>query len=203
MYEMFMGPLEETKPWDTNGVKGVRRFLDRIWRFVVAEDGELSEKVVEAVTNEEELLLHKTIKKVTHDTATLGFNTAIASMMEFVNFIYKQDTVARSSLASFVLLLAPYAPHMAEELWEKLGNTESISTADWPTYDEAKLVSDTITIVVQVNGKVRDQLVLPADVSKEQAEAAALASEKIQSWLDGNEPKKVIYVPGKLVSIVV
>lgn len=204
MYEMFMGPLEETKPWDTNGVKGVRRFLDRIWRFVIDEETQtLSARVVDTATKEEDIMLHKTIKKVTEDTATLGFNTAIASMMEFVNFIYKQDTIARTSVEQLVLLLAPYAPHMAEELWEKLGNTESLAMHAWPTYDESKLVADTITIVVQVNGKVRDQLELAADVSKEDAEAAALASEKVQGWLDGNEPKKVIYVPGKLVSIVV
>ena len=204
MYEMFMGPLEETKPWDTNGVKGVRRFLDRVWRFVIDEDtSELSGRVVDAATSEEDMMLHKTIKKVSSDTALLGFNTAIASMMEFVNFIYKQDTISRASLHNFVLLLAPYAPHMAEELWSILGNGESIAVAPWPTYDERKLVADTMTIVVQINGKVREQLEVSSTITKEEAEAAALASEKVQGWLDGKEPKKIIYVPGKLVSIVV
>jgi leucyl-tRNA synthetase len=193
MYEMFMGPLEETKPWDTNGVKGVRRFLDRVWR--------LQEKMGDTASTEK--LMHQTIKKVTYDLDNMQYNTAIAKMMELSNALQKQETVAKEDLQTFALLLSPFAPHMAEELWEALGNKETIVFAEWPNYDEAKIVEDEMDLVVQVNGKVRAKITVASDISEDDAKEVALADENVQKWLDGNEPKKVIYVKGKLISVVV
>ncbi len=204
MYEMFMGPLEETKPWNDQSVKGVRRFLDRVWRlFVNEENGNMSSRIGDSATAEQEALMHMVIKKVTKDTGTLQFNTAIASMMETLNTMYKWETIPFSCVRSFVLLLSPYAPHMAEELWQKIGEKESIACASWPVYDETKLVADTMTIAVQVNGKLRDTLVVASTLSQQDIEQQARESLLVQKWLDGKEPKKIIYVPGKLVSIVV
>lgn len=203
VYEMFMGPLEDDKPWNTQGVKGVRRFLDRVWRlFVDDRTGELT--VVDEVPNkDQEQLLHKTIKKVGADTASLQFNTAVACMMEFVNAANKWEGVPKDIAKIFVLLLSPYAPHIAEELWQKMGGEDSLALEAFPQADESKLVTDSMTIVIQVNGKVRDKIEVDADVDEDTVKNQALAREKIQKWLDGNEPKKVIYVKGKLVSIVI
>lgn len=196
-YEMFMGPLEQTKPWDTNGVRGVRRFLERVYK--------LSENIADRdETSAMTTLLHQTIKKVTEDVTAMRFNTAVAKMMETLNEFAKQETIARSTYRTFILLLSPFAPHMTEELWsEVFGETTSIAFAPWPTYDPALTVSDMMTIVVQVNGKLRDSIDMSSDVSEEEAKKTALASEKVQKYLEGKEPKKVIYVKGKLVSIVV
>ncbi|OIO20119.1 MAG: leucine--tRNA ligase [Candidatus Magasanikbacteria bacterium CG1_02_32_51] len=204
MYEMFMGPLEEDKPWDENGVKGVRRFLERVWLY--------STTVIHKITyelDEDNIIkeLHKTIKKVGEDLSLLRFNTAIAKLMEFINFVAKDprhfsknDSEVRKD---FLKLLSPFAPHMAEELWENFGNKNSISTEKWPEYDEAKIKEDTITVVVQVNGKVRDSLEVPVEISEEDIKVQVLALENVKKWLEGKEPKKVIYVKGRLVSIVV
>lgn len=194
-YQMFMGPLEDTKPWSTDGVRGVRKFLDRVWR--------LQEKVGESESEEVIKKLNEVLKKVTNDMEEMKFNTAIAKMMELSNVMTKADTVSKSSLETFVKMLAPFAPHMAEELWSTLGNEPSVTTQTWPTYDESMLVNEKMTIVVQINGKVRDKLDVAADASEEEIKTQALSTEKIKGWLDGNEPKKVIYVKGKLVSIVV
>ena len=203
VYEMFMGPLEDDKPWNTQGVKGVRRFLDRVWRlFVDDRTGELT--VVDEVPNkDQEQLLHKTIKKVGSDTASLQFNTAVACMMEFVNAANKWNGVPKDIAKTFVLLLSPYAPHIAEELWQKMGGENSLALESFPQVDESKLVTDSMMIVIQVNGKVRDKIEVAADEAEDEIKSQALAREKIQSWLDGNDPKKVIYVKDKLVSIVV
>ncbi len=196
MYEMFMGPLEDTKPWSTNGVKGVRRFLDRVWR--------LQEKIVNSVLEDKsmEILLNKTIKKVGEDFATLQFNTAVAKLMELSNAFGKLETITEQQFETFIILLAPLAPHIAEEMWQNLGHKDSVTTQTWPTYDASKLIDDMITIVVQVNGKVRANLEVSKDISEDEAKAAALADVDVQKWLDGKEPKKVIYVKGKLVSVV-
>ena len=194
IYEMFMGPLEQTKPWNDNGVKGVRRFLERTWR--------LREKIGGESTEEAKRQLHKTIKKVKEDCANLQFNTAVAAMMELVNAYTKEDTMSKEDFALFVLILSPFAPHMANELWEMLGNSDLDAQA-WPAHDESLLVADTIEIVVQVNGKVRAKLTVDPNISKEDIEKLALEQENVQKFLEGKAPKKIIYVPGKLVSVVV
>ncbi len=196
MYEMFMGPLEDAKPWDTNGVKGVRRFLDKVWK--------LQEKVSDKASSKQIIkILHQTIKKVGDDTNELRFNTAIAKLMELVNAYSKEESIATSEYKAFLIMLSPFAPHITEELWNRLGNTKSISFEKWPTYDEKKIVEDTITLAVQVNGKVRATMEVAADISEKDAQAQALELENVQKWLDGKKPKKVIYVKGKLISIVV
>ncbi|MFP4551041.1 MAG: leucine--tRNA ligase [Spirochaetales bacterium] len=197
MYEMFMGPLEVAKPWSTNGLAGVHRFLDRVYRLSQREmtDSEAQPELLR--------LLHKTIKKVTEDTDALAFNTAIAQMMIYVNELFKADEISLQLWKPFVLLLCPYAPHLAEELWEQLGGTPSVSAQEWPTYDPALTVDDQVTVVVQVNGKVRSKLELEAGLPKEALIEAALANERIQEWTSGKEIVKRIAVPDKLVNIVV
>jgi leucyl-tRNA synthetase len=148
-------------------------------------------------------LLHKTIKKVTHDTETLAFNTAIARMMEFVNELFKEDTLYRALWEPFVLILSPYAPHLCEELWTQLGHEPSVSKVEWPPYDESLTRDDVVTVVLQINGKVRSKIETASDASKEDLERLALADERIQEWIEGKEIIKRIVVPGKLVNLVV
>lgn len=197
MYEMFMGPLEETKPWNTNGVRGIRRFLEKVWK--------LKERVTsnEGRSRDFEKLVHQTLKKVSEDLDTLSFNTAIAKLMELVNAFQKEDAISKQHFELFILMLAPFAPHMAEELWNELGHKKSIACEPWPAYDPEKIVEDVITLVVQVNGKVRASLEVASDISEEEAKAQALAHEQIQKWLDDKEPKRIIYIQGKLVNIVI
>ncbi len=195
MYEMFMGPLEQTKPWDTNGVKGIRRFLDKMWKLLSADSSPTTHHEVSRA-------LHATIKKVTEDVPNLRFNTAIAQLMIFGNTLQEYKEITREDKQLFVTVLAPFAPHIAEELWHALGQTSFVSTESWPTYDDSKLVSDTMTIVVQVNGKMRANIEVASSSSEEDIKAMALQDEHVKKWLT-SEPKKVIYVKGKLVSIVV
>ncbi len=197
MYEMFMGPLEIAKPWSTNGLAGVHRFLDRVYR--------LSERTVvdDAPPGELVRLLHKTIKKVTEDTDSLAFNTAIAQMMIFVNELFKVETHHRALWEPFVLLLSPYAPHLGEELWTKLGHEPSVSSVDWPVYDPALTIDEEVTIVLQVNGKVRSRIRATAGSSPEDLERLAREDARIREWTDQKEVVKVISVPDKLVNIVV
>ncbi|MBD3311291.1 MAG: leucine--tRNA ligase [Candidatus Magasanikbacteria bacterium] len=194
MYEMFMGPLEDDKPWDMNGVKGIRRFLEKIWK--------LQDKV-QADAESDSKLLHKTIKKVTEDIEKMHFNTAISAMMELVNEWQKADKISKEDFAIFVKLLSPFAPHMAEELWSELGSGSTITFETWPEYDESLIQDDMITLVVQINGKVRANLEVSADISESEAKDKALEEDNVKKWLEGKQPKKVIYVKGKLVSIVV
>jgi leucyl-tRNA synthetase len=204
LYLMFLGPLERDKPWNTHGIEGVRRFLDRAWRLVVDDEENLDARVADAEPGEDTLrILHKTIDAVTVMTEDLRFNTAISQMMVFVNEMTSLEVRPRSVLEQFVLLLSPYAPHMAEELWGRLGHSGTLSYETWPVADPQYLVEDLITVVVQVNGKVREQLEVPADIGQEEIIAEALASEKVQSWTEGKTIVKTIYVPGKLVSVVV
>jgi leucyl-tRNA synthetase len=205
LYEMFMGPLEAMKPWSMQGVQGVSRFLQKAWRLVVDEDtGERAAAIQEAEPDEETVrLLHQTIRKVGSDIETFGFNTAISAMMIFVNHLAKQEVRPRSVVEPFVLLLAPLAPHIAEELWQQLGHSESLAHEPWPQYDAQLAQEKQIELPVQVNGKVRDRIVVPADLEEEQVKAQALANEKVIAFLGGKTPKKVIVVKGKLVSIVV
>mgnify|MGYP001458291766 CR=1 FL=1 len=204
VYEMFMGPLEASIAWSEEGLDGARRFLDRVWRLFVTEDGHLSEKVVEdvAATESYEKTYHQTVQKVTEDYENLRFNTAISQLMVFINESYKQTEIPKAYVEGFTKLLSPLAPHIAEELWEILGNEPSVSLTSWPTYDPDKLVESTVEIVIQVNGKVRSKLTVPKTIDRAALEEKALADDHIKEWLQGKTVRKVIVVPGKLVNIV-
>lgn len=204
-YVLFMGPIELDSAWSSQGVGGVHRFLTRVW--TLTQEYLEQPKTDQPVSADLEALRHRTIKKVTNDYRNLSFNTGVAALMEYVNELYKAKTVGFSEgwqvhLQTLTQLLAPFAPHMTAEVWEQLGHTEALDTAPWPTWDEAQTKAATITIAVQVNGKLRATLDLPADVTEADATAAALSNEHVQSFVSG-EPRKVIYVPGRLVSIVV
>ncbi|PAQ12867.1 leucine--tRNA ligase, partial [Bacillaceae bacterium SAOS 7] len=201
LYEMFMGPLDASIAWSTTGVDGARRFLDRVWRLIVQENGELSEKITDAGT-ELEKVYHQTVKKVTEDYEHLRFNTAISQMMVFVNEAYKADTLPKPFIEGLVQLLSPIAPHMTEELWEKLGHNETISYQPWPTFDETKLIDDEVEIVVQVNGKLKTKLMISKEATREEMEQIAMNDEKVKEQIEGKTVRKVIAVPGKLVNIV-
>lgn len=207
LYEMFMGPLEATKPWSMTGVNGVRGFLDRAWRMIVDERAEQAalHPAVQAVepTVEQNRVLHRTIMAVTQDTAGLSFNTAIARMMEFVNFFTKQTVRPKTAMEQLVLLLAPYAPHIAEELWHALGHPQTLAYEPWPQFDEALTKAETIEIPVQINGKLRGKISVPADTHAQDLEAAAKADPKISELIGGKPIVKAIVVPGRLVNFVV
>ncbi|WP_107923337.1 leucine--tRNA ligase [Lysinibacillus parviboronicapiens] len=204
LYEMFMGPLEASVAWSTNGLDGARRFLDRIWRlFVNEEEGTLSEKIQVSEDKSLEKSFHQTVKKVTEDYEGIRFNTAISQMMVFINDCYKADVVPTAYAQGFVKMLAPIVPHVAEELWQLLGHEGSISYEEWPAYDESKLVDDEVEVAVQVAGKVRAKIIVAKDASKEDIEKVALADDKVQEYMAGKTLVKVIVIPGKLVNIVV
>ncbi len=207
LYELFMGPLEVQKPWQMKDVEGVNRFLQRVWRLVVDEKtGELNSRLGDAPSASEpelERTLHKTIKKVTSDTETLQMNTAIAQMMIFVNDATSAPTLPREIIGTFLRLLSPYAPHICEELWQRLGEKELIAHAAWPVFDPQLAQDETITVVVQVNGKKRDELQVARDADKAELERLALASDNARRFIEGKAPKKIIVVPGRLVNIVV
>ncbi|HUP78977.1 MAG TPA: class I tRNA ligase family protein, partial [Pirellula sp.] len=207
LYEMFMGPLEATKPWSTTGVNGVRNFLDRVWRLMIdthAEDNRLVDSIQDVPpTAEQNRIIHSTIMAVTRDIESLSFNTAIARMMEFVNFFTKEQVRPRQGMESLVLLLSPYAPHMAEELWQVLGNDQSLAYQPWPKYDESLTRASEIEIPLQINGKLRAKIVVPADCTAEQLERAARNHERLAEWLGGKQVLKAIVVPGRMVNFVV
>ena len=205
LYELFMGPLEDAAIWETSGVAGTRRFLDRAWRLVVDyETGGWSKKLTTSPEGDRgvERALHAAIKKVTESAENLRFNTAISEMMMFVNEATKADTLPVAWAAAFVRILSPFAPHVAEEMWEKLGHDDSIAFAPWPAYDEARLQAETVTLAVQVNGKMRGTIDLPVDVSAADAIAAAKALPNVARFIEG-EIRREIYVPGRMVNLVV
>ncbi|MDO8509734.1 MAG: class I tRNA ligase family protein, partial [bacterium] len=196
LYEMFMGPFDQPCAWSTQGVVGVRRFLEKVWS--------LSEKVHdEKASDKSQNLLHKTIKKISSDIELMHYNTSIAQLMIFTNELAKEEKINKEIFAKFLQLLAPFAPHICEELWSELDNKNSVFTSTWPQFDATLAQDSEMTLAVQVNGKLRDTLVVLADISEIEAKAKALALEKIQKWLEGKVPKKVIYVKGKLISIVI
>ncbi|GIO40505.1 leucine--tRNA ligase [Paenibacillus apis] len=204
MYEMFMGPLEATKPWNANGVEGTHRFLARIWRLFVAENGSLNAKIVDGDGSDEfKRTWHKTIKKVTEDMEALRFNTAISQLMIFINEAYKTDTIPKAAAANFVQMLSPLAPHLAEELWERLGHQESISYEPWPVYDEAWTVDAEVEIVVQVNGKIVERTKISKDMDQAAMQEYSLGLPNVKQATEGKTVRKIIAVPGKLVNIVV
>ncbi|MCA9545947.1 MAG: class I tRNA ligase family protein, partial [Myxococcales bacterium] len=205
LYEMFMGPLEATKPWQTTGVDGVRRFLDRAWRLFVSDEDESDALIVDdsALTTDDQKVLHRTIKKVTEDLDGMRFNTAISAMMEFVNHFTKCGRSPRAALTPFAQLLAPFAPHMGEELWARLGHSGTLAYVPWPTWDEAFCVDDTVLYPVQVNGKMRGQIDLPKDVDQATALAAAKAVENVARHLEGKQLVREIFVAGRMINLVV
>jgi leucyl-tRNA synthetase len=207
LYEMFMGPLEATKPWSMRGVEGVYRFLNRVWRLLIDERAEAmkpAEAVKDVAPGEETLRkLHQTIKKVTEDLEGMRFNTAIAAMMELANHLTAQEVRPKSALETFVLVLSPFAPHLAEELWRALGHKQTLAYEPWPVYDEALTKEETVELPVQVNGKVRSKVTVPADADNETLQRAALDDERIRALINGKQVRKVIVVPGKLVNIVI
>ncbi|EOT48771.1 MULTISPECIES: leucine--tRNA ligase [Enterococcus] len=202
MYEMFMGPLDASIAWSENGLEGSRKFLDRVWRLIVDEDGKLRDRITTFNDGKLTKVYHQTVKKVTEDYEHLRFNTAISQLMVFINEAYKTDALCYEYIEGFVQLLAPIAPHMAEELWEILGNKEGISYVQWPTYDEKELVEDEVEIVLQVNGKVRAKVNVALNETKETLEELAKTHEAITDQLEGKTIRKVIVVPNKLVNIV-
>jgi leucyl-tRNA synthetase len=207
LYEMFMGPLEAVKPWSMDGVSGVRGFLDRAWRMILddrAEAVQLNSAVQEVEpTAEQNRMLHKTIKAVTSDLEQMSFNTAIARMMEFTNFFLKAEVRPRVAMEKLVLLLSPFAPHIAEELWQALGRKTTLAYEPWPSYDEAAIREDTIEVPVQINGKLRWRIQVPAEADKTALESAARGDPKIVELLAGKTVVKAIVVPGRMVNFVV
>jgi leucyl-tRNA synthetase len=207
LYELFMGPLEDGTEWKTDGVVGTRRFLDRVWRIAVdpETDGPSGKLGFDAEVENKDLerALHTAIKRVTESVTDLRFNTAIAAMMSFVNEATKATTVPRPWFESFVKVLSPFAPHLAEELWERLGHRETIAFVPWPSWDESKLATDTIQIAVQIGGKLRSEVTVPADASQDDVLAAAKADPKIAELIAGKPIKREIYVKGRLVNLVV
>ena len=204
LYEMFMGPLDRDKPWTDEGIQGVHRFMKRVWSLFVADDGSLHPRIVESGGDREMLrVLHYTIKEVTGGIENLQFNTAIARMMEFVNAAMKSGPIEKRWAEQFVLVLSAFAPHIAEELWERLGHGKTLAYEPWPVYDEALLSVDTIEVPVQVNGRLRSVLRVPKDAGKDEVVAAAQANSKVAPHVEGKQVVKEIYVPGKLLNLVV
>ncbi|MBC1573349.1 leucine--tRNA ligase [Listeria booriae] len=203
LYEMFMGPLEASIPWNANGLEGARKFLDRVWRlFIEEETGEINAKITPEANVDLEKSYHQMVKMVTEHYENLRFNTGISQLMIFINDSYKATTVPKAYAEGFVQLLSPIAPHLAEELWHRLGHTETITYEAWPTFDESKLVEDEVEIVLQVNGKVRAKVTVAKDLSREALEELARDNDKIKEEITGKTVRKVIAVPGKLVNIV-
>jgi leucyl-tRNA synthetase len=198
----FMGPLNADKPWSPTGIDGVKRFLDRVSRLVVSDDGNYV-ATKDALPPAIEKLLHKTIKKVTEDIESMSFNTAVAAMMILVNDLYKADCRSELVLKPLAQILAPFAPHMAEELWEKMGGKGLCSLAPWPSYDSNLCADDTVTIGVQVNGKMRGTIEIGVAASEEEALTAAKAVPGVNSALSGKDPDKVIYKAGKILNLII
>ena len=202
LYEMFMGPLDASIAWSENGLEGSRKFLDRVWRLIVDEKGKMRDRITTVNDGKLTKVYHQTVKKVTEDIEALHFNTAISQLMVFVNEAYKVDVLPFEYMEGFVQLLAPITPHLGEELWEILGNTEGISYVPWPTYDETQLQEEEVQLVLQVNGKVRAKLNVAVDTGKDKKEKLALNNELIKKHIEGKSIRKVIVVPNKLVNIV-
>ncbi len=215
-YEVFMGPLEQMKPWSMRGVEGISRFLARVWRLLMTENQaggwELSARLQDVdPTGAQTKITHATIKKVTGDIESLSFNTAISQMMIFVNAFIPQrgtETIPLSAMRTFLILLNPFAPHLTSELWARLNekfrdNAGDITEQKWPDYDKRFLVEDEVEMVIQVNGKVRDRIRLSINAAQEEVQAAALASPKIQQLVNGKTVRKIVVVPQKLVNIVI
>jgi leucyl-tRNA synthetase len=204
LYEMFMGPLEQTKPWSMQGVDGVFRFLNRVWRLFVAEDGKLSSSIKDIPADQQMLkLLHQTIKKVTDDLEGMRFNTAISQMMIFINEMYKRSEYSSSQMEKFILILAPFAPHLAEEVWKLMGHPQTLAYESWPVHDASLAAEDEAEVVLQVNGKIRDRIQVARGMSKEELEKRARANERVKQYIGGKTVVKSIVVVDRLVNFVV
>ena len=200
LYEMFLGPLEQSKPWDTNGIDGVHRFLRKLWGLYYSTDGL---RVTDTPATKEELKsLHKLIRKVTQDVEQFSFNTSVAAFMICINELQGLKTASREVLQPLLILLAPFAPHIAEELWHAIGEETTIVATQWPEYDEKLLVEDSFKYPVSFNGKTRFTIELPSEASQDEIREAVLSADEAQKWLEGKTPKKVIIVPGRIINIV-
>ena len=202
LYEMFMGPLDASVAWSEKGLEGSRKFLDRVWRLYIDENAVLRDRITTHNDGKLTKVYHQTVKKVGEDIEQLHFNTAISQLMIFVNEAYKADALPVEYMKGFLQMLAPIAPFIAEELWERMGNKESISLASWPVYDETELVEDEIEVIFQVNGKLKARVNVPNNATKEELEALAYENEQVKSAIEGKTVRKVIAVPNKLVNIV-
>jgi len=201
IYEMFMGPFDQGISWNTQGVKGVFRFLERVWRLNSKIKSQKSK--LQLKNQKLERLIHKTIKKIDEDLENTKFNTAVSALMILVNEMEKEQAIPITYYQSLLILLSPFAPHITEELWHQLGHEDSIHNQVWPKYDSKLVKEETITLIVQINGKVRDKIEVEADISEEKAKKLTLEREKVKKWIEGKETKKIVFVPGKLINIVV
>jgi leucyl-tRNA synthetase len=198
---MFLGPLEQYKPWNTNGIEGVYRFFKKLWNLFYNDQGVL--KLTDDAPTENELrTLHKTIRKVEEDIERFSFNTSVSTFMICVNELHELKCNKKAILKDFLIVLSPYAPHIAEELWSACGETSSIINASYPAWNEAFIKESSVMYPVAFNGKTRFQITVPADMPQAEVQAIALANEESQKWLNGAAPKKVIVVPGRMVNIV-
>lgn len=204
MFEMFLGPLEQSKPWSDTGIEGVFRFLNKVWRMYVIEDSKLNPKIQDVELNsEQEFVMHYTIKKIGEDIERLRFNTAISQMMIFVNEFSKYEIFPKQAAEAFIKCLAPFAPHIAEEIWHIMGNANSIYFENFPEYDESKTIQNTIEFVVQVSSKIRAKLKVRFDAEQQEIEPLALADENVQKFINGKEIVKVVFVKNKLINFIV
>ena len=207
LFEMFMGPLEATKPWSTEGLAGMNRFLNRVWRLIIDDrNGEIKSNITNESPDSESLkLLHRTIKKITQDieNGDMKFNTSIAQMMIFTNELYKFEKISKQILENFILILSPFAPHISEELWAKLGNNPSTILQQWPHYDDELAKEDNVVVAFSVNGKVRAKVEMERDADEKTLEHAALESEIIKKYISGMQIVKIIVVKNKMVNVVV
>jgi leucyl-tRNA synthetase len=204
LYLMFLGPLETMKPWNLRGIEGVHRFLQKVWSDYVGEDGRAHPKIADGAKDPEELerLLHETIRKVGDDIESMRFNTAISQMMIFENALHKEPRVSRATALAFIQVLAPFAPHFAEELWSRLGAPGRAASAPWPRFDPKRLAAAQVRLVFQVNGKHRADLLVPVNLPQDEAVALAKANERVAPFLAGKTIAKVVYVPGRILNLV-
>ena len=205
LYLMFLGPLEAMKPWNSHGIEGVHRFLRRVWKEFIGRDGRVGPRIQSGARTDAETnrLLHGTIKKVTDDMEALRFNTAISQLMILLNHIQKLDTIDPETARVFVRLLAPLAPHLSEEIWSRLGGVPSIFSRDWPRFDPAALVSEEVKVVFQVNGKLRGEAMVAPEADQAAVEALARSHPRVLPHLEGKTVRKTIYVPGRILNLVV
>ncbi|KAF0426447.1 leucine--tRNA ligase [Pediococcus acidilactici] len=202
LYEMFMGPLTESVAWSEEGLNGSRKWIERVWRLMIDENNHLRDRITMINDHKLDMVYNQTVKKVTEDYENMRFNTAISQMMVFVNEAYKADALPMVYMEGLVKLLSPIIPHVAEEIWQIMGHDETITYEAWPTYDESKLVQDTVQVILQVNGKVRSKVEVEKDLDQAELEKIALADERIQQWTAEKDIKKVIVIPNKIVNIV-